>query len=223
MGIKLLIIDNLKMISGKLDENKPEMSTVMAHFRRLVDKLGIVLILLHHPPKADDEILRGHGSILAALDLSLHVRRDGTRDTISVKPVKVRGAMPASFGARFNYTHKPGSTELLTARFWKEGAQTGKPLSPAEQEVFLLCSRVDQITIAEVSGSVKKISPETARRALWSLASRGLINRIDHGGSGKTAVFQPVRNGFAHLVFDQPRNLDTCASDCRTPSRFAND
>jgi len=89
----------------------------MSLFRRTVDNLKIALILLHHPPKADDTI-RGHGSINAALDLALHAKRETFSDIITITATKTRHAFIKPFGAQFSYTHKPGTSELETARFW---------------------------------------------------------------------------------------------------------
>jgi hypothetical protein len=199
-GIRLAVIDNFKTVCGRLDENKPEVAAVMSQFRRMVDRLRMCVILIHHPPKADDEILRGHGSILASLDLSLHVRRDGQSETVSVKPVKSRAAVPEAFAARFEFTHKPGTRDLETARFRAESAKAGIRLTPSEKEVLEVVVKARSAKVEEIGRSVRKTSPETARRAVWSLARQGLIVRVDNGGNGRQAMFEPVRNRVAQVV-----------------------
>ena len=153
----------------RLDENKPEVAAVMSQFRRMVDRLRMCVILIHHPPKADDEILRGHGSILASLDLSLHVRRDGQSETVSVKPVKSRGAIPEAFAARFEFTHKPGTRDLETARFRAGSAKAGIRLTPSEKEVLEVVVKARSAKVEEIGRSVRKTSPETAARRCSNL------------------------------------------------------
>jgi hypothetical protein len=124
VGAKLVIIDNLNYVSGKVEENSAEMGTVMANWRRLAEKLGIAIIIIHHQTKGNKNdarpgnSLRGHSSIEAALDLALQVERSGQSDIIDINPTKVRGADFPAFSARFTYTQAPGTIDLEKARFF---------------------------------------------------------------------------------------------------------
>lgn len=123
-GIKLVIIDNLGLISGDADENSADMAPVMGNLRRLAELSGAAVVVIHHQRKGasadrSGDLLRGHSSIEAALDLALLVSRKDQESTITIKPTKVRGASVTSeFCADFTYQHRPGTHDLESARYW---------------------------------------------------------------------------------------------------------
>lgn len=124
LGVKLVIIDNLGLISGDADENSADMVKVMGNLRRLAEDTGAAVVVIHHQRKGNmadraGDLLRGHSSIEAALDLALLVTRENQDPKLIIRPTKVRGASIASaFGAEFTYTHKRGTKDLESARFW---------------------------------------------------------------------------------------------------------
>lgn len=123
-GAKVVMIDNLRDVSGKVDENSAEMGNVMSNFRRLAEDTGAAVILVHHQRKQNGtagragDTLRGHSSIEAAIDLALLLEREEYADSIKVKATKVRGPDVLPFGAIFTYEHRPGTRELQTAMFY---------------------------------------------------------------------------------------------------------
>lgn len=128
LGAKLVIIDNLGLITGNVEENSAQMSTVMGNLRWLCEETESAIILIHHQRKGSGsdkarlgEMLRGHSSIEAALDLALMVERPANTDSVAVVPTKVRGFNSTNlFGAQFTYRHKGDSYDLDTARFFSE-------------------------------------------------------------------------------------------------------
>jgi hypothetical protein len=128
-GTTLVIIDNLSTVRGTVDENSPEMAGVMARFRQLVEDYRLVLCIIHHQRKAygtetrAGDRIRGHSSIEAALDVALLVERPPDADAVTVRMTKARDVAIAPFGAQFVYDHKPGTKELLTARFFALAAE----------------------------------------------------------------------------------------------------
>jgi hypothetical protein len=121
---KLIIIDNLGIVSGNVDENSAEMSQVLSALRRLAEATGAAVVLVHHQRKASGvkgragDTLRGHSSIEAALDLALLIEREEQAASVTVKATKVRGADIFPFGAMFTFEHKEGTDELARARFF---------------------------------------------------------------------------------------------------------
>jgi len=122
-GIKLVVIDNLGLISGGVDENSPAMVDVMGNLRRLAEKADACIVIIHHQRKGNTssgrqgDSLRGHSSIEAALDVALLVQREAGTDRLTLHGTKVRGPGFLPFGAVFSYEHKPGTKELYKARF----------------------------------------------------------------------------------------------------------
>lgn len=135
MKAKLVIIDNLGLITGDTEENSAGMALVMGNLRWLCEETDSAVIVVHHQRKssANDtgarkgETLRGHSSIEAALDLALLVERKNNEDRVAVIPTKVRGhKLTDIFGAQFTYTHKPGTYDLETARFFSSATESAQ-------------------------------------------------------------------------------------------------
>lgn len=123
-GARFIIIDNLGLAAGSVDENSADMARVLSAFRRLAEDTGAAVVLIHHQRKPTGfktrtgNTLRGHSSIEASLDLALLVERDEYSDTIMVRATKVRGPDVYPFGGIFTYEHKLGTDELIAARFF---------------------------------------------------------------------------------------------------------
>jgi len=124
LGARLIILDNLRNISGKADENSAEMGTVLSNLHKLAELTGAAVCIIHHQRKPSGakgragDTLRGHSSIEASLDLALLITREEDSDTIELKATKVRGAEVPPFGAMFTYNHRPGTQELAQAQFF---------------------------------------------------------------------------------------------------------
>ncbi|MER9209179.1 AAA family ATPase [Mesorhizobium sp. M0771] len=78
-------IDTLSRAIPGLDENAAAtMSTVVDACQRISKETGAAVILVHHTGKSSDEA-RGNSALLAGLDTSLLIKRDGARNTLTVK------------------------------------------------------------------------------------------------------------------------------------------
>ncbi|HUX23650.1 MAG TPA: AAA family ATPase [Burkholderiales bacterium] len=121
---RLIIVDNLGVVAGDVEENSAEMAGVLSVFRQLAEATGAAVVLVHHQRKQTGvttrrgDTLRGHSSIEAALNLALLVEREEHSETVTVRATKVRGADVLPFGALFTWEHKPGTDELSQARFF---------------------------------------------------------------------------------------------------------
>ena len=143
-GYKLVIVDNLGLITGNTEENSADMANVMGRLRRLAEDTEAAIILVHHQRKSamngdangvrKGESLRGHSSIEASLDLALLVERKPGEDIIAIIPTKVRDFLSFGIiGAHFTYEHAPDSRDLWAARFFSEATVTKE-----EREVGVL-------------------------------------------------------------------------------------
>ncbi len=123
-NIGLVVVDNLRAVSGDMEENASEMSNVMLNFRRLAEETGAAVVIIHHQRKGSGDkerpgdALRGHSSIEQAIDLALQILRDGDSERISIRSTKTRDVVVLPFGAEFSCTHKDGTNELETARLY---------------------------------------------------------------------------------------------------------
>jgi len=134
-GYRLVIVDNLGLITGDTEENSADMANVMGNLRRLAEDTEAAIILVHHQRKSamngdsngvrKGESLRGHSSIEASLDLALLVERKAGEDVIAIIPTKVRDYLSFGIiGAHFTYEHAPDSRDLWAARFFSEATES---------------------------------------------------------------------------------------------------
>jgi hypothetical protein len=178
----LIVLDNLLMIKGRVDENSDEMGTVMANLRRLVEDLGVVLCVIHHQRKAKGDNthagdqLRGHSSILAALNLALRVDRQPGSDTVTLESTKSREVPVEPFGAILRYKHREETTDLSAARFWGTtvkdhasdraiaqavlGAVTEQPLMNQSHLIKAVRPLVDGVGDKRIIGIIDKLVNE---------------------------------------------------------------
>jgi len=76
----LVIIDTLNQASPGSDENSSrDMGEIIAATRRIQTELGGLVLLVSHVGKDQSKGLRGHSSLMAALDAAVEVRREGDR------------------------------------------------------------------------------------------------------------------------------------------------
>lgn len=126
---RLVIIDNLGLITGDIEENNAKMAIVMGNLRRIVERTGAAMIVIHHSRKGGanggraGEALRGHSSIEASLDLAIQVLREQDSDKCRLQSTKTRGVDVPVVTGRFEYTHAYGidgnlTNDLATARFY---------------------------------------------------------------------------------------------------------
>lgn len=139
-GYKLIIVDNLGLITGAVEENSASMASVMGNLRRLAEDGDCAVMLIHHQRKSatngndngvrKGESLRGHSSIEASLDLALLVERKGREDKVAIIPTKVRDFLSFGIiGACFSYQHFEGTKDLELARFYSRETMTAEEIA----------------------------------------------------------------------------------------------
>jgi len=76
----VIMIDTLSAASAGADENSSvDMGRILEALKRIREECGGLVILVHHSGKDATKGLRGHSSLLAALDAVMEVRRDDDR------------------------------------------------------------------------------------------------------------------------------------------------
>lgn len=123
LGARMVVIDNLGLVTGTVEENSAEMAQVMKNFRWLAERTGSAFVILHHQRKGGanggraGDALRGHSSIEAALDLALHAVREANTNQVTLRSTKTRGVDVPNAVMDFFYEHVPGTNDLDTAYF----------------------------------------------------------------------------------------------------------
>jgi len=94
----LIVIDTLAMAFPGLKENEAESMGLVVAAARSLTKWGAAVILIHHDTKIGDGLPRGHSILNGALDVSLHLTRDGA--IVRGRPSKNRNG-PADLDMAF--------------------------------------------------------------------------------------------------------------------------
>lgn len=85
----VLIIDTLNQAAPGADENaSTDMGLIVAALKDLQARLGGLVLVVHHSGKDATRGMRGHSSLLAALDACIEVTRDGDRREWKVAKAK---------------------------------------------------------------------------------------------------------------------------------------
>jgi hypothetical protein len=123
LGARLVVIDNLGLVTGTVEENSAEMAQVMKNFRWIAENTGAAFLILHHQRKGGangsrpGDALRGHSSIEAAIDLALHAVRESSSNQVALRSTKTRGVDVPNAVMEFSYEHVPGTNDLSNAYF----------------------------------------------------------------------------------------------------------
>ena len=134
---KLVIIDNLGLVTGGTEENSGGMSQVMGSLRWLAESTECAVIVIHHQRKSNGanadssirkgESLRGHSSIEASLDLALLIERKNREDSILIVATKVRDYQDFdAFGALWTYEHMQDTKRMWSAKFYARSTVTSE-------------------------------------------------------------------------------------------------
>ncbi len=223
----LILIDTIAMAFPGLKENEAEHMGLVVAVARQLTTWGAAVLLVHHDTKAGDGLPRGHSILNGALDVSLHLTRDGR--TVTARPTKNRNGPPDLALAFTIETMDLGTDadgDTITAAFAEDMAgevvaMRGPKLSPSARAVYALLHRhvgpTNQMSEErlrdlcvngrEVSGSeVEKHRRDTYRRAVAEMLRK------------RFAVFA---QGYYRLP---PSSLDvTPVSSDRNEAEFSDD
>ena len=131
LGVQLVVIDNLSLITGDVEENSSGMGMIMGYLRMLVERTGCSMILIHHQRKGGagghraGDALRGHSSIEASIDLAVHIMREPNSMEVSMRSTKTRGVDVPFLQGTFCFEHFPNTKDLKLAWFSGKPTKTG--------------------------------------------------------------------------------------------------
>lgn len=147
---RIVVIDNLGLITGSVEENSAQMAQVMGYLRVVAERTKSALIVIHHQRKGGangsrtGEALRGHSSIEAAVDLALQVTREIDTNEVSIRSTKTRGVDVPQVRGVFNFSHLPGTFDLSAA--WFSGAQPVHGDNPIRETILDVLADTGPIT-----------------------------------------------------------------------------
>jgi hypothetical protein len=169
-GAGLIVIDNLRTVSGGIDENSSQMSEVMFNLRWLAELTGAAVLVIHHERKSNGfagrsgDALRGHSSIEAAIDLALRVEREPYSDLITVVSTKTRGLEVLPFSCAFTYD-KSLDGALNTAAFYGVESEDNQSNYAIEREI-IDALKLEPMNQSKLWGAVHEVLPDVGKNRI---------------------------------------------------------
>lgn len=187
-GAKLVIIDALADVMLGGDENSvKDTQPVFAGLRKASEVTGASFIVIHHSNKLGG--YRGSSAIAGAIDNMLLVQSKPESDLITFKSEKVRDGIPMDFA---------GQAIWSESGFYMKPADSQEKefLSAGEKYVIRYLTQVGgQASVTDIKNNADTCEPVTARKAVYSLASKGYICRVDDNSSGMPAIYGFTEKG----------------------------
>ena len=187
----LVVIDALMDVVPGADENAVrDMVPVFRDLRMLCEASGAAIIVIHHTNKVGG--IRGSSAIPGQVDLTLKVESPPNTTHIEFASGKTRDIEMTRFAARIHFEPEGPTPE----RVWLEAAESkagasasNGGISKAGKYVLGYLREHGESTTKEMKDGAEDVSPNVVRQSVYKLVEMGLIERVDGGGSGKTAVF----------------------------------
>lgn len=201
LDVKLLVIDNLRLISGRVDENNSQMSTVMNNLRKLSDTIRAAVVVIHHQRKMSQpgsrrgDALRGHSSIEASLDLAILVEETKDEGIVKLSPTKSRFARVDPFAARFRCKRKSDGAELEEASFTGLRADSIGKEGQVQRAILAVVKDNPGIVTYKLADEVKS--------RLNITAGRGFIEKVASHLNDDGKVIITHDNGYHHWLPEQ--------------------
>ena len=198
-GCGLIVIDNLRTISGGRDENDSRISDVTDNLRELAEFTNAALVVIHHERKSagfksrSGDSLRGHSSIEGAIDLALKIEREPHANLITISGTKTRGLEVLPFSAVFTHT-KDASEMLETACFFSVEAEDTQSDFAIDREIkaALKDNPMNQTSTTEaVKQELPDVGVNRIRDRLQQLAATDKV-RVTRGMNNAKIFSLPV-------------------------------
>jgi hypothetical protein len=179
--VGLLIIDALADIMEGDENSKQDTQPVFSALRKIAESTNTAIIVIHHSNKSGG--YRGSSAIKGALDLMVKINSENDSNWIHFKSEKTRDAEGVKFTGVATWTEDQFYLSIA------DGSEKPRENSPSQQYVIEYLTLNGASSVNEIMDHADICSPEAARRAIYSLAKDDVINRINSGGQGKSAIY----------------------------------
>lgn len=191
--IKMMVIDNLSAVRGRIEENSADMVRIMQPLRVLCESTECAINVIHHENKSTEpgrrgHRLRGHSSIEGAIDLALLVNRDEGSRFINVSSTKTRDVDVVPFGAEFAYEWASGTKDMRTARFFGHGVVDERNDTGYQEAIFNVVSEKQPIWEPQLIKAVYSLtgcSHSTIGILLNDMKESGALSAVNITGNNR--------------------------------------
>lgn len=182
-GARLVVLDSLRSLAPKLDENDPKSCEgTLASLRRIAHETGVSILVIHHSRKSNGEY-RGSTALLAALDAAFSLTRvEGDPDKVRRRLTcrKMRAAPEPE--DRWLSIVAEGDSVLVESAEPFDGVTTVPTVvSELRERVLDKLADGEPSRLADVAQALGRAPRDgSIRRALGSLVAEGSVLRDDH-------------------------------------------
>lgn len=201
VGATLVVIDALADIMPGGDENAvSDVQPVFMALRKIAEETRAAIVVIHHTNKAGG--YRGSTAIPGGVDLMLKVESKADSPNLDITSEKVRDVEPFTMAAFIRFEDEPFKVFISPSDRPEEPAK----LPAGEEYVLRYLREHGAATMKDIMDHADTCTDKTARVSVYSLAKRGVVERVDKGGPGETATYDLVRKKPAAVW--QPVNDD---------------
>lgn len=187
---KFIIIDALSDVMPGGDENSSkDMTKMFLGLRKIASMNKVTFVVIHHKNKQGG--YRGSSDIVNKPDNLWEIDYDGKTCEFKLIPKKIRDGKPKKYFGKVNFVFDQEELSKVYVTASTPEKQTYKRLSASEEEVYNIVLRYKQISVPDIKSYVESCSEEAARKAVYTLAEKGLITRINKGKQGAKAIYAP--------------------------------
>lgn len=187
-----VVIDTLAAATLGVDENTVrEMQPILGCIRRIAERTGAAILVLHHANKAGD--FRGSSSIAGAVDHLMEVVADEDKSSVEIKSVKARDVEAILIRAHLRFEAPENGMPTVVRVGTEERPPKKARLKRSEEFVMAVLREKGKATTREIQEAtrVKEGAParSTVRQVINALLHRKLLMRVDDGLPGKMATY----------------------------------
>ena len=192
-GAQVVLIDALIDILGDIDENDAaEVQQVFHALREIADGMGVCVIIIHHTNKSGG--YRGSSAMRGAVDLLLTVESKPNSLDMKFNLEAPRDTEPFEFAAVANFGE---SIFNLSPNAPSNVPRSGTPhYSVSQKYVISYLESHGPSEITAMCSHADTCNADAARKAVYTLAAKDKIKRINDGGAGAKAVYSLIDGSF---------------------------
>lgn len=177
----LTIIDALADVMDGDENSKQDTQPVFSNLRKIAEGTNSAIIVIHHSNKSGG--YRGSSAIKGALDLMVKIESENDSNWVYFRSEKTRDTEGITLVGVATWTE---NQFYLSPADGSEKMQI-KPKS--QQFVIDYLSNNGDSAVSDITDNADICSPESARRAIYTLAAEKIIRRVNAGGQGKEAIY----------------------------------
>src|SRR3990172_4550878 len=185
-GAGLVIIDALADIMDGDENSKQDTQPVFSALRKIADTTNAAIIVIHHSNRAGG--YRGSSAIKGAVDLMIEVRSEDGSKFINFKTVKERDIERLSWSAEAIWTDD---------QFYLRSVENREKTTFSKSENYVIRYLKENLSanMDAIMNHADSCTDVAAKRAVYALADRGIVARVDGGGRGSKAVYALTEKG----------------------------